>query len=583
MLQRPIALIALVSVALASSVGLAAQQPPPTSRWISQDAVAVLEVSQPKVLLDLVLESGLSRTLQASEAYRSQVSKPKFKEFLGVIGYLEGRLGTDWRTGLGRLLGGGVTVAVRPNKAVVMSVDAEDEKLLNELHEIFIEIARSEAAKQGQPDRVTSREYQGVSVWTFGNNEAHAIIGNRLLIANKPETLKAALDLRAGSGGPSLASLPAYQAAKLAAGANPAATMFVNMKVVKQHPQVSKAFEQNENPLFALLFRGITDALRGSNWLAIELSRHGDTLALEAVVDGQAADPSGLTAFAVPSGSAEGALPVLSVPRQIAALSLYRDLHAFYSAKDELFPERTSGLIFFENMMGIFFTGRDLTEEVLGATRPEVRVVVAEQVYDPAVGAPRVQMPAFAAVFHLQDPEHFSRIAEEAWQKAVGLINFTRGQQALPGLIIDRPTRDGVKFTVAYFSPPDEDEKAEVHSRYNYRPALAIVGDYMILSSTDSLAGDLIDSLQAELAGAVKNLPGTHSIVELDAVQLASILRANRESLVAHNMIEDGNTREQAVAQIDLILTVLKSLGRAKLDVGSQNGQSKATLTLDLP
>ena len=33
-----------------------------------------------------------------------------------------------------------------------------------------------------------------------------------------------------------------------------------------------------------------------------------------------------------------------------------------------LFPERTSGLIFFENMMGIFFTGRDLTSEVLAET-----------------------------------------------------------------------------------------------------------------------------------------------------------------------------------------------------------------------
>ena len=64
------------------------------------------------------------------------------------------------------------------------------------------------------------------------------------------------------------------------------------------------------------------------------------------------------------------------------SLSFYRDLHKFYAAKDKLFPERTSGLIFFENMMGIFFTGRDLTDEVLAETTPEVRFVVAEQQYD---------------------------------------------------------------------------------------------------------------------------------------------------------------------------------------------------------
>ena len=86
---------------------------------------------------------------------------------------------------------------------------------------------------------------------------------------------------------------------------------------------------------------------------------------------------------------APGALPNLAVPRRIAGLSLYRDLHAFYAAKDKLFPERTSGLIFFENMMGIFFTGRDLTDEVLAETRPEIRIVVAAQKYDPAIGTPQ--------------------------------------------------------------------------------------------------------------------------------------------------------------------------------------------------
>ena len=68
-------------------------------------------------------------------------------------------------------------------------------------------------------------------------------------------------------------------------------------------------------------------------------------------------------------------------PGGIAAVSLYRDLHGFYAAKDTLFPERTSGLIFFENMMGIFFTGRDLTDEVLAETEPEIRLVVAEPQY----------------------------------------------------------------------------------------------------------------------------------------------------------------------------------------------------------
>ena len=177
-------------------------------------------------------------------------------------------------------------------------------------------------------------------------------------------------------------------------------------------------------------------------------------------------------------------MPNLAVPRQIAGLSVYRDLHAFYAAKDQLFPERTSGLIFFENMMGIFFSGRDLTEEVFAETCPEVRLVVAAQAYDKAMGTPRVQIPAFALVVRTRHPEEFARVAEEAWQKAVGLTTVTRGQQAEPGLIIDRETYQGIRFSVATNAAGKNDDKAHLPSRFNYSPSLARVGDCFVLAST---------------------------------------------------------------------------------------------------
>ena len=187
------------------------------------------------------------------------------------------------------------------------------------------------------------------------------------------------------------------------------------------------------------------------------------------------------------AGSREGALPNLRVPRRIAAGSLYRDLHAFYAAKDNLFPERTSGLIFFENMMGIFFTGRDLTEEVLSETRPEIRFVVARQQYDPAIGTPQVQLPAMAVVFRLRHPEQAAEMTEEAWQKAVGLVNFTRGQKADPGLILDRQSYAGIRFTVGRFSTADAKGKTELPTRFNTQPSIARLGDYLVLSSTEQI------------------------------------------------------------------------------------------------
>ncbi len=368
----------------------------------------------------------------------------------------------------------------------------------------------------------------------------------------------------------------------------------VNLGLLKQHPPIKKALSQDTNPLVSLLFAGVLESLGESSWLSMGLEAKGDTLTLQAMLDDKQGSPTDHTAFAVPSEPKEGALPNLAVPRQIAGLSLYRDLHAFYSAKDELFPERTSGLILFENMMGIFFSGRDLTDEVMGATRPGIRVVVAQQQYDPAVGTPQVQVPAFAAVFRLREPAKFAVVAEEAWQKAVGLVNFTRGQKALPGLIIDRSTHEGTKFTVAYFSSANEEDKTKLPVMHNFRPSLAVVGENLILGSTDGLTKDLkpkkgpglICRNGPEGASHKLNLvpfsAQTHSILEMDGSRLASILTANRENLIRQNMIKEGNTQEQASAEIDLILTVLKYFGRAKLDVAQRDGHTRTSLQLEL-
>jgi hypothetical protein len=300
------------------------------------------------------------------------------------------------------------------------------------------------------------------------------------------------------------------------------------------------------------------------------------------LTDGRISNSTNAATFSMPPSAGDGAWPNLSVPGRIAALSLYRDLRGFYAAKDTLFPERSSGLIFFENMMGIFFTGRDLTTEVLAETEPEVRIVVAEPRYDSTAGTPQVKIPAFAAVLRLRHPEQFGKVVEEAWQKAVGLVNFTRGQKALPGLVIDRPTYHDTKYTVAAFAPADANDKAKADTRFNARPALAMPGQYLILSSTDSLACDLIDALRREAKGAVTPMAQTHSTLEIDGSSGASALLASRETLIQGDMVKKGRTHEQSAAGIDMLITLVKFVDQLKLSVGTEEGLTQATLLLKL-
>ncbi len=570
---------------LITSPAVVAQTLPPPVRCVPQDALICVQLTRPKALIDLLAGKEMTEAITSSSLYRQQLSNPKFTEFVNVIKYLETTLETDWRTGLAGLVGGGVTFAVCPQDTVVAIVDAEDDRMLQRLHEIFLSFARGEAEKQGHPERVASKEYGSVTAWTFDGREAHAIIGKRLIFANRSEGLKAVLDLQSQEGG-SLAETPAYQAAMRASNPSAAAAAFVNMKPLLGLPKMARFLESSrKNPLASLIFAGISESFRNSSWLALGLDVRDQTLAVQALTDGKAGGPASTTAFARPQKADEGAWPNLAVPRRIAALSLYRDLHGFYAAKDALFPERTSGLIFFENMMGIFFTGRDLTSEVLAETRPEVRIVVAEQQYDPAVGTPQVKIPAFAVVLRLRNPEQFGKVAEEAWQKAVGLINFTRGQQALPGLIIDRPSHGQMSYTVAAFSTVDVADKTKLEQRFNYRPALAMPGEYLVLSSTDGLARDLIDALGAKGDQAVKPMAQTHSVLELDGVQAASILQANREALIQQDMVKKGKGRAEAEAGIDLFLTLVKLIDHVELSVGTRDDLTRVQLEtrLNLP
>lgn len=565
----------LLVLGLMPALAFSAERLPAPAQWMPQDVVAVVEVSNPKPILDLVASEKMIAAVTSLPNYQQVSEDPKFRMFLGVVKYLELQLGTDWRTGLDRLAGGGIALAITPQGGTLLIVDAKDEAALAKLHEIIEGFVKGEAAKTG--GKLHSSEYNGVAIRSFGPEDYHVILGRRLMLSNREDVLKAALDRREKEG-ESAAALPAYKAAKKAAGPTAAATAFVNLALIKQNPDVRRGLAGDQNPMGVLLLGGMLDSLRQSNWLAAGLRVEGNRIALDLVTDAVGDSSSPAVAFSTPKPG-DGALPNLAVPRRLAAMTFYRDLHAFYSAKDKLFPERTSGLIFFENMMGIFFSGRDLTEEVLAELKPEVRFVVAQQEYDPKIGTPQVQVPAFAAVFQLRNPEKFNEIAIEAWQKAIGLVSFTSGQKGRPGLVIDKDIYDGVKVSVAFFSTSGLDKKEPLPVQYNFRPALAMVGDSLIFSSTDGLARDLIDAIKKKPA---KPVADTHTAVDLDLAQIGELLALNRDAMVRQNMVEKGNSRKKAEGEIDLLLSAFKLLSKARLTSGSSNGQSRTTLQFAL-
>jgi hypothetical protein len=553
------------------------------SGWVPDQAVVCLELTAPGRLIEPLLAPDFVKRVAALPTYERWRSSREIQDLLRLTRYLEQAGQADWPALLRKLTGRGVALAVGGVKRSLLVIEGADPELLGKLNGAVRDLAAGEAQRQGQASRVHSQEYAGVTGWTFDGKEAHAIAGSTLLVASDAGVLKAAIDLREASAG-SLAATAAYQAARRAVGAGAAGLLFVDLEKLRLAPGFLAGLDgARDNPLAALLFAGVPAVLKTAPWLALGVYVDGPTLSLRAFLGGTGGE-AGRPAFVGGEAGAAGIGSETRVPRGIAELSLRRDLAKFYAAKDDLFPQRTSGLIFFENMMGIFFSGRNLTEDVLAQTTPDVRIVVARQEYDAAIGTPDPQWPAFAVVFGLREPARFGEVLEEAWQKALGLINFTRGQKAQPGLILDRAQHRGTPISVARFSAKDVADRQHLDPRFNLRPTLAIAGDRAILSSTDGLARDLMDAFAPGPAApaSAPAVPVTrgHTRLGLAGKELAAALTTGRAAMVRDNMLKEGHSQPEAEVAVDTLIELVGWVDRVTLCAGGEPNPALAELRM---
>jgi hypothetical protein len=545
--------------------------------WIPKDAVITLIVKHPRQLIEEWKKSPVRQGLQEHPLVQQALKNPGMQQFETLVNLMELQTKSDRYELLGKMLGRGMVIAVLPRNRVVTILQAEDAKVLTQVHEFLLGLAKLDAANKNHPDRVRSADYRGVTGWTFGGDEFHAIVGDRLILSNQAEALKEIVDLSLDQPAETLKSNSKFASAWQAVQERNV-SLFVDLDAIRQLPDLRKGLEQSKEPLPILLLAGTVAALEKAPWLAVGLNIENDRLNGTLRLGQVDAWPESLSfAMAPPE---DGILPPLEVPNLLASMSFYRNLRDFYAQKNELFPERTSGLIFFENMMGIFFTGRNFTEEVLAELEPHVRVVVAAQRFAPEVGTPTVQLPAMALVLRMKNPEKFSPIVEEGFQKALGLINFVRGQDAQPGLILDRPEYHGVKYTLAYFSATNEPDRSRLDIRFNFSPVLACRGRDLILSSAEPLAKDILDALAKEDEAAtavVKNVTGH---VQVLGDQIARLLQMNLEALITQNMAEKGHGRQEAEAEITRLIQILQVFNRMEISESLSPGQPRIDIGL---
>jgi len=211
---------------------------------VPDNAILVLQVTNPKALIERAFDEDIVALVESLPPYQEAIAKPETQQALGLVRFFENKYDAKLPELLGKLAGGGITLAVLPGEQNLLIVEAEDAKVLEEVHDFFRTIAKNEAKKAGEPNRVKSAEYRDVTGWSFGPNEVHAIVGNQLLLSNKPEVLKAALDRRAAGGGDSIAKSPGFAAAQKSVSSDAKVTFFADMRILKQLPGFQQAIDR---------------------------------------------------------------------------------------------------------------------------------------------------------------------------------------------------------------------------------------------------------------------------------------------------------------------------------------------------
>ncbi len=582
--RRRVAMAATAAAALAVAPARA-DDGPTAARWIGPEAVVYLEVPRPADLYDALATGPLGAVVGDQPAYQKALDAPQARQARAAVDFVANLLGTTPDRGLRNLAGGGIVFAIeeaQPPRAILV-VTPTDPEFLKTAHAKLIEMARKDAVEKGKPDPIKQADHRGVTGYSLSDQEAHAIVDGRLIVANGGDALKAVIDRTLDPSSKSIVDDELWQSRRKDLAADGAAAWAV-AKLDRLRVLDPKRFGRGDAQPDAgatFLFGPWIAAIQTAPWAAAVLRHDGDRLAAEFVLPTpEKGFDEPLLAFIPPAGA--GAPAPIRVPGGLATINLWRDAAAIWEKRAELFPpEAQAGFAQLDGFAGTFFAGRDFAS-VLDSLGTSWRLVAAAQ--DPSALDPRpdLALPAFALVIDLKpdDPELPQRL-KVAFQSFIGVVNLGAAETKAPPLELGSETVGGVTIATSKFMRAPSAEGEPVHLRHNFSPSAMQVGDRFVFSSSIGLARDLVAALTA--APASGGLPANATLLaEADGRGLAGLVAVNRERLALQNMVEQGNDRASAEAEIDALAALLRALGQAELTVEDRPESVRARLGFTL-
>ena len=550
------------------------------SQLLPDTTVGYVEITDTAAIMASLYDHPVSHHIQNLDVWKTATQTEQYRAFLTGRKFLEIQIGSDWRPALEELSVGGIFAAYdAATQGAVILMKSKDDATAENFRTKILELTRLNEEKNGKTD-----EYRDVTIYKVDKQSGSAVVGNWIVLTNKGELGKSILD-RLLDQKPSdtnteisgtLSANAQFKATYALRNADSQAWAYGNIQTIRDAGAAKKFFEgKAENPLAEALVGGIQSVLQHAPFVTadMKLTEAGLTMKFQTPWQGDWI-PEERAYFFGPDSN--GSAPVLpEIPDTLLTLSTYRDISQMWLRAGDLFDEQMNDkLAEADSGLSTIFAGRDFGEEILGALDPQMGLIVTRQSFENVSPVPALKLPAFALILKLRDAETMRPELRRTFQSVIGFFNIVGAMEGRPQLEMDMAKVNDVDLITSHYVPEKKDKDSTTADMiFNFSPSAAFSGDQFILASTADLAKQLAS---APAARASDN--GVNTQMALHAEAIRDALSDNREQLISQNMLEEGHSREEAEAAIDLVFEFVRCIKGAGMTLWHE----KDSLSLQL-
>jgi hypothetical protein len=540
---------------------LRAETPSPL-RLIPDQADFVVQIEQPRKLVEAFTTFELVNELQKLDSVRELYDSTNYRRFFQFVAYFEKELGKPWPELLDQLGGGGIAVAGKfgDNSPAVLVVQCKDEALLKKAFKRAVEIAEQELARVDDKAKLGRGDHEGVQIVHLADKLYAAVVGSALVVSNKDKGMQAAIERHVNGGKQSLAGMKAIPEARKLLPPDPLAWLWINMETVHQAPQAKELFKMPRNDAqLTVLAGGVLDVAGRSPFVCAGFHRDGNgflaTIRAPVGRDGMSA---GL-AYAVPPKDKSGTLPLLEPKGVVFSNSFYMDLSELWEQRGKLFNEQTAkAMSEFDKKSGAILAGNKLSQ-IFNQLGAHYRLVATHQMnypYSVNLSSSLARaIPAFALVIEMRDTEEGRRNIETAARLAA----FAATTQVKMKMT---EANYGARTIVTYRFPEDQKLAGDTDGiRFRFSPSFVAVGNQFVVSSTLELARELVDLLENEAKTGSAAPSAVSNRSQLYAKGGTEILKGLDDFLLTQTILGQALPPDVARREVDKLVVLLGKLG----------------------